>query len=132
MAILPTLLCNLYIESIFGIRIHTFGHREKFKQRSLFIMNHVCHFDWMFFWSVVERNGDLTCWKAVTKDVIKKFPILGVYVHTCVCVCVFVCGEGEEMWVVGNQSVVNPPPFTARFNAIHVKSSAKASSQGCM
>ena len=55
-----------------------------------------------------------------------------VRAYLCVCVCVFVCGEGEEMWVVGNQSVVNPPPFTARFNAIHVKSSAKASSQGCM
>ena len=64
-------------EILFGIRVRTFGHHELFKSRSLILMNHICHFDWLFFWSVLERNGDVTSWKAVTKDMIKKFPLLG-------------------------------------------------------
>ena len=81
--ILPTMSSSPPLsELIFGIRIRTFGHRERFKRRSVFLMNHVCHFDWLYFWGVVERLGDLTAWKAITKDGIKKIPFLG---RQCVC-----------------------------------------------
>ena len=72
-------------EVIFGIHSRTFGYQEKFKQRSLFLMNHVCHFDWLFFWGVVERSGDTTCWKAIAKDMIKKVPLVGRWLHTYTC-----------------------------------------------
>ena len=61
------------------------------------IMNHVSHFDWMYFWSVVDRHGDLSYWKPVTKRrPLRSLPILGELakfrVHSvCVCVCVCVC-----------------------------------------
>ena len=73
---LPNIFLRLP-ELFFGMRIRTFGHREKFRPRSLFVMNHVCHFDWLYFWGVVERNGNITTWKVVTKNSIKKVPILG-------------------------------------------------------
>ena len=57
--------------------MRSFGHQGRFQRRSLFLMNHVCHFDWLFFWWVVERQGSLCHWKSVTKDMIKKAPFLG-------------------------------------------------------
>ena len=73
---MPNLLSRVP-EVFFGIRTRTFGHGEKFKQRSLFVMNHVCHFDWLFFWGVMERNGNIGTWKVVTKNSIKKVPFVG-------------------------------------------------------
>ena len=65
-------------EKMFGIKIRTFGFSGKFKRRSLIIMNHVSHFDWMYLWSVVDRQGDLSFWKAITKEQpLKQFPIIG-------------------------------------------------------
>jgi len=61
-----------------GIRVRTFGYGGGFKRRSIMIMNHVSHFDWMYFWSVVDRQGDLTYWKPVTKRFpLRNLPILG-------------------------------------------------------
>ena len=57
-------------------------------------MNHRTHLDWMFFWVVVERQGNLSGWKAVTKSDMKKYPFVGEcfkYAHVCVCACVCVC-----------------------------------------
>ena len=58
-------------------------------------MNHVTHLDWLYFWSVVGRHGDLLTWKVVTKNNIRHLPLLGVCVcvHVCVseCVCECVC-----------------------------------------
>ena len=66
------------LETLFGIKIRTFGFSGKFKKRSLIIMNHVSHFDWLYLWSVVDRQGDLTFWKAITKTLpMKNVPILG-------------------------------------------------------
>ncbi len=63
---------------MFGIKIRTFGHGEKFKRRSLIIMNHVSHLDWMYLWSVIDRQGDLSFWKVVTKKLpVRSLPILG-------------------------------------------------------
>ena len=45
----------------------------------MFIMNHLSHFDWMFFWGVVEKQGDLHFWKVVTKDEIIKLPFIGKF-----------------------------------------------------
>ena len=33
--------------------------------------------DWMFFWPVVERQGDLSGWKAVMKNAMKSYPFIG-------------------------------------------------------
>ena len=63
---------------MFGIRIRTFGHDGKFKRRSLIIMNHVSHYDWIYLWDVVDRQGELSFWKAITKAApIKDVPIIG-------------------------------------------------------
>jgi len=83
---LGTRLCNRLCESflstffpeyLFGIKSRSFGYSGQFKKRCLFIMNHVSHFDWMFFWAVVERQGDLMTWRAVTKDMLKNVPFIG-------------------------------------------------------
>lgn len=66
-------------ENMFGIKIRTFGHSGTFKRRSLIIMNHVSHLDWMYMWSVIDRQGDLSFWKAITKRFpIRSLPILGM------------------------------------------------------
>ena len=41
------------------------------------IMNHRCHLDWFFLWSVMARKGDLTSWKAMMKTPIKRIPFFG-------------------------------------------------------
>lgn len=65
-------------EIMFGIKIRIFGSSTKFKRRSMIIMNHVSHFDWLYLWSVVDRQGDLTFWKAITKTLpVKSIPIIG-------------------------------------------------------
>ena len=78
-------------ETVLGVQTKTFGFHGKFKRRSLFIMNHVTHLDWLYFWSVVGRHGDLLTWKVVTKNNIRHLPLLGVCVCVCVCVCVRMC-----------------------------------------
>ena len=83
----PQLIC-MYIsllhtqtETVLGIRIRTFGFKGHFKKRSVIIMNHVSHFDWLFFWSVVDRYGDFSFWKVVTKEKpLRQLPILGMYI----------------------------------------------------
>ena len=64
-------------ERVLGIKIRTFGFKGHFKKRSVIIMNHVSHFDWLFFWSVVDRHGDFTFWKVITKDMFRQVPIIG-------------------------------------------------------
>ena len=70
-------ICTFFPEYLFGIKTRSFGYNGQFKKRCLFIMNHVSHFDWVFFWAVVERQGDLMTWRAVTKDMLKNVPIIG-------------------------------------------------------
>ena len=72
-----------YTEYFLGLRVRTFGFGGKFKRRCLFIMNHRTHMDWMFFWAVVERQGDLSGWKAVMKNAMKSYPFVGECVHCC-------------------------------------------------
>ena len=66
-------------ESLFGIKIRTFGFGGNFKRRSLIIMNHVTHMDWMYLWDVVDKQGHLSYWKAVTKRLpVREIPIIGM------------------------------------------------------
>ena len=64
-------------ESLLGIRTRSFGFTGQFKPRCVFLMNHVSHFDWMFFWGVANKQGDLSTWKVVTKDMMKWIPFIG-------------------------------------------------------
>ena len=75
---------SCFSEFVLGVHVRTFGHKGQFKRRSLFIMNHISHFDWMYFWLLMVRQGDLSALSTVTKDMMGKIPIFG----TCVCVCV--------------------------------------------
>ena len=68
-------------EYLFGIKTRSFGYNGQFKRRCLFIMNHVTHFDWMFSWGVIERQGDLFFWKAISKDALRNLLIIGKLVH---------------------------------------------------
>ena len=68
-----------HAENFFGIKIRTFGFDGRFKRRSLIIMNHVSHFDWIYLWDVIDRQGDLSYWKAITKSApFRHTPILGM------------------------------------------------------
>lgn len=71
---------NTLLEKVLGIKIRTFGFKGHFKKRSVIIMNHVSHFDWLFFWSVVDRHGDFSFWKVITKEKpLRQLPILGEF-----------------------------------------------------
>ena len=75
---LPTIFFLLLnADKILGTSVRVFGHPEKFSDRSLIIMNHRCHFDWMFFFPVVCKQGDPKKWMAMLKYAGKVFPILG-------------------------------------------------------
>ena len=70
-----------HTERVLGIKIRTFGFKGHFKKRSVIIMNHVSHFDWLFFWSVVDRYGDFSFWKVITKEKpLRQLPVLGKYI----------------------------------------------------
>lgn len=76
----------LTAENLYGIKIRTFGYSGKFKRRSLIIMNHVSHLDWMYLWSVIDRQGDLSYWKVIAKRIpIRSLPILGMQTNTRLC-----------------------------------------------
>ena len=86
-------------EKVLGIKIRTFGFKGHFKKRSVIIMNHVSHFDWLFFWSVVDRYGDFSFWKVITKErPLRQVPILGEHVHMCPVCNSSVCMHSQELW----------------------------------
>ena len=66
-------------ETLFGIRVRTFGDDHLDHHRCLLIMNHRTHLDWLFLWSVLGRHGDLNCWKAIMKSSLKQIPLYGQY-----------------------------------------------------
>ena len=75
-------LTYTHLEKLLGINIRTFGFKGHFKKRSLIIMNHVTHFDWLFFWSVIDRHGEFPSWKVVMKEKpLKQLPVLGMLKH---------------------------------------------------
>lgn len=40
-------------------------------------MNHASHMDWLYSWTVVREQGDLSFWKVITKDNIRNAPLFG-------------------------------------------------------
>ena len=80
-----------FSEYLFGIKTRSFGYNGQFKRRCLFIMNHVSHFDWMFSWGMIERQGDLLFWRAISKDAIKSLLFIGelmdINEQTVICIC---------------------------------------------
>ncbi len=45
--------------------------------KSLIILNHRCHFDWLFFWIVVGKMGDSSKWQVMLKRIGKIAPFFG-------------------------------------------------------
>ena len=62
---------------LFGIRVRIFGDKEEFSDHSIQIMNHRCHFDWLFFWIVEAMRGDPEKWMVMMKKPGKYVPLLG-------------------------------------------------------
>ena len=67
----------MYLELFFGIRVRVFGYPEKFADRSLIILNHRCHFDWMYFWLVLAQRGDVNKLSIMLKCAGKYLPFIG-------------------------------------------------------
>lgn len=61
--------------------MRTFGNTfDRLDDRSLLIMNHRTHLDWLFLWSVLGRYGNLDCWKPIMKSSLKHVPLYGEYI----------------------------------------------------
>lgn len=54
-----------------------FGHQVDFDDHCIFIMNHRCHFDWLFFFPVVAKQGQLNYWTVMQKLASKYAPFYG-------------------------------------------------------
>lgn len=53
------------------------GDKPVVTDTALIVMNHRCHFDWMFYWSVLMRYGKLCYLRIVMKDILRHIPGLG-------------------------------------------------------
>ncbi|XP_011403843.2 PREDICTED: lysocardiolipin acyltransferase 1-like [Amphimedon queenslandica] len=62
---------------ILGIKVKIYGDSRRFDKHCLFILNHRCHFDWMFFWDVAGKLGNLSWWMVMLKNSLKRVPIAG-------------------------------------------------------
>ena len=65
-----------------GVKIIMTGDKPAKDENAVIIMNHRCRLDWMFFWSVVARSGDLALKneKIMMKNELKYIPGPGQYV----------------------------------------------------
>lgn len=54
-----------------------FGHQCDFDKRCIFLMNHRCHFDWLYFFAVVAKQGQPDYWTVMQKYPTKYVPFLG-------------------------------------------------------
>ena len=65
-----------------GVKIIVTGDKPLKGENAVIIMNHRCRLDWMFFWSVVARSGDLTLKneKIMMKNELTYIPGPGQYV----------------------------------------------------
>ena len=67
-----------WLEVILGMRIVTTGDSMPSGDRSLIIMNHRTHLDWMYFWPVLVREEcGVSTEKIILKSEIKKLPGAG-------------------------------------------------------
>ena len=67
-------------EMFLGIKSRMFGHRLDFDDRCVLLMNHRCHFDWLFFFSVMAKQGELIYWTVIQRRINKFVPILGMQI----------------------------------------------------
>ena len=68
-------------------------------------MNHVTHLDWMFLWSLVDRQGDISYWKPITKNMLRQVPIIGMLLlifTTCSQMTNGMASLAMEIKMVGN------------------------------
>ena len=63
--------------NVLNIKLVITGHKGQFKPRSLIIMNHLSHFDWLWFFAFMIRAGRISDLAVIVKHEIKFVPILG-------------------------------------------------------
>ena len=56
---------------MFGVKIVVTGDKAPKGENAVIIMNHRCRLDWLFFWSVVARYGELKHEKIIIKHELK-------------------------------------------------------------
>jgi len=61
-------------ELMFGVKIVVTGDRVPKGENAVIVMNHRCRLDWLFFWSVVARYGELKHEKIIMKHELKHIP----------------------------------------------------------
>ena len=59
---------------MFGVKIVITGDKPPKRENAIIIMNHRCRLDWMFYWSVVARHGELKHEKIIMKHELKHVP----------------------------------------------------------
>ena len=62
---------------MFGVKVIVTGDKPPKSENSITVMNHRCHLDWMFFWSVAARYGELKHEKIIMKRELTHIPIIG-------------------------------------------------------
>ena len=62
---------------MFGVKIVVTGDKVPKGENAVIIMNHRCRLDWLFFWSVVARYGELKHEKIIMKHELKHVPGAG-------------------------------------------------------
>ena len=61
-------------EILFGVKIIVTGDKLPKNETAVIIMNHRCRLDWMFYWSVMARYGELKHEKIIMKSELKNIP----------------------------------------------------------
>lgn len=62
------------LELMFGVKVVVTGDTPPKSENAIIIMNHRCRLDWMFYWSVVARHGELKHEKIIMKHELKHVP----------------------------------------------------------
>ncbi|XP_031566730.1 lysocardiolipin acyltransferase 1-like [Actinia tenebrosa] len=65
------------LELVHGMKVVISGDKPIVTDTALIVMNHRCHFDWMFYWSVLMRYGKLCYLRIVMKDILRHIPGIG-------------------------------------------------------
>ena len=69
-----------------GVKIIVTGDKPSKSENSIIIMNHRCRLDWMFFWCVMARSGELALKneKIMMKKELKYIPGPGKYIRAMI------------------------------------------------
>ena len=69
---------------MFGVKIVVTGDKLPKSESAVIIMNHRCRLDWMFYWSVMARYGELKHEKIIMKSELKNIPGPGKHNYTLI------------------------------------------------